>query len=272
MKIIITFLFLLLITSPGFAFRYCFLNNDKVVQFAVDLMKNEGIPGANIDVWLHQVKEYNNKIEFYNSAKAGWKKSGDEDEFNKSSLIKGNFLNCRVGFFILAKDLIQVKDFTRIPQTKDNLDDEIVRMQKMITLSELDIKAFKSLFSPVDFPAQPFTMKSFDTAVKLYQAWWKKDGLKFPENKSLKIFQVVIVDPSQKTCYSDHAALIIEKSGKVYLIEKSGPFTPYVISEHSSYQELCDYVYSTIYFFAAKFKTLGIMMLANDEIVWKENK
>ena len=268
MKKILSVFFLLLVFTVLYPFQYNFMNNEKVIKFTETLLKNEGIAQTNIDLWEKMVNLYNQNIDFYNATKTGWKESGAKTEFFDHALDKFDYgrlyVNCRMSLYILIKDVIQVETYTRENETRDHIINEIARMKEYIQLSPMQEAAYKSLFNPIGIPKDKLTDKSFDTALETYQAFWKKEGLRFPENPNLQIIQVVVVRPEYQLAFCDHAALAVIKKDRLYLIEKSNPFSPYLITEHSGYEEMG--LYLTLTF--KDFKGSGIMILANDRIVW----
>lgn len=245
------------------AFEYSFMNTPATLNFAVDLLRSEGIAEANITVWTNEVVNYNRHVQFY--SRTGNLRTTRPEDLYDNSLCPFVFVNCHVGLFLLVRDLIEVDRFARPASVGGGIRNEIDAIKRDFGMTNAEEKAYKSLLNPVTLPICEPNDALFDTVAGLYRTWWQKEGLSFPENPHLKIAQVVLINAGGKFAFTDHVGLIIDNDRGIYFVEKMSPFNPFVLSKFDNLDELYEYLYAGF----TDWNTGGVMILANDEIVWK---
>ena len=199
------------------------------------------------------IKEYLTYVTIYNetapeSVLTGWntldKVNYDPYEINEVWVEKyPDFAGvcCRMVAFTLLRDdiLVNNKDFQITPAWPLAFDMDSFEMMPEKYMTDENLKTFESFYAPI--PTSLSTDKEVQKKV-LEQALADR-GIQF-KNSKLKFVGLVAhntVDESEPFLFLDHAGVIYEKNGSVYLLEKLAFQEPYQWIEFPSEEEIIKY-------------------------------
>ena len=199
------------------------------------------------------IKDYMNYVHIYNetvpeSVLNGWntldKVNYDAYEINDVWVQKyPDFIGvcCRIAALTLLRYDIVVNntDFQKI--SMESLVFDSISFETMPTkyMTDEDLKTFENLYAPI--PTNLSTDKEVQKKV-LEQAFQER-GIQF-KNSELKFIGLVVhdtIDESNPFLFIDHAGVIYEKNGSVYLLEKLAFQEPYQWIEFPSEEEIIKY-------------------------------
>ena len=148
---------------------------------------------------------------------------------------------CRMAAFTLLRDDILVKntDFEKTSMELLAFDNYSFEMMPTKYMTDENLKAFENLYAPI--PTSLSTDKEVQKKV-LEQALQER-GIQF-KNSNLKFIGLVGHGTSDETnpyLFIDHAGVIYEKNGSVYLLEKLAFQEPYQWIEFPSEEEIIKY-------------------------------
>ena len=148
---------------------------------------------------------------------------------------------CRMAAFTLLRDDILVKntDFQKISMTSLTFDSYSFEMMPTKYMTEENLEAFENFYAPI--PTSLSTDK--DEQKKVLEQAFKERGIQF-KNSDLKFIGMIghnTVDESNPFLFIDHAGVIYEKNGSVYLLEKLAFQEPYQWIEFPSEEEIIKY-------------------------------
>ena len=199
------------------------------------------------------IKEYLTYVTIYNetapeSVLTGWntldKVNYDPYEINEVWVEKyPDFAGvcCRMVAFTLLRDdiLVSNTDFPITPVWPLAFDMDSFEMMPAKYMTDENLKTFESFYAPI--PTSLSTDKEVQKKV-LEQALADR-GIQF-KNSKLKFIGLVVhntVDESEPFLFLDHAGVIYEKNGAVYLLEKLAFQEPYQWIEFPSEEEIIKY-------------------------------
>ena len=199
------------------------------------------------------IKDYINYVNLYNdtapeSVLDGWntldKVDYDPYEINDVWVQKyPDFVGicCRMAAFTLLRDdiLVNNTDFQKTDMWPLAFDSNSFEMMPTKYMTDENLKAFENFYAPI--PTSTSTDKEVQKRV-LEQAL-KERGIQF-KNSNLKFIGMVghnTVDESNPFLFIDHAGVIYEKNGSVYLLEKLAFQEPYQWIEFPSEEEIIKY-------------------------------
>lgn len=254
---------------PLHGFEFSFINNAQSVTFTTNLLVEAGIPLADVSAWLGYVNAYNDRQAFISSNARMWYETSDYEQFRGQLEHNGlSWVNCRKGLFCLVRNLISVTNFSRKGAVKNNYGALLTRelndfsRNTNLIISPGQVNAYYSLNLGIQVNMQPVTEKMMDQVLGTFKAYWAREGFSFPADPRIRIIQAVILN-RHGGANNDHVALAVLKNGRIYLVEKISHYDPFTISVFKDYNEMGEYIYTT-------FKDwTSLMVLANDEIVWK---
>ena len=209
-------------------------------------LEKAGIKESNIKEYLAYVTMYNETAP--ESVLTGWntldKVNYDPYEINEVWVEKyPDFAGvcCRMVAFTLLRDdiLVNNKDFPITPAWPLAFDMDSFEMMPAKYMTDENLKTFESFYAPI--PTSLSTDKEVQKKV-LEQAIADR-GIQF-NNSELKFIGLVAhntVDESEPFLFLDHAGVIYEKNGSVYLLEKLAFQEPYQWIEFPSEEEIIKY-------------------------------
>ena len=199
------------------------------------------------------IKDYINYVNLYNetapeSVLDGWntldKVNYDPYEINDVWVQKyPDFVGvcCRMAAFTLLRDdiLINNTDFQKTSMELLAFDNYSFEMMPAKYMTDENLKAFENFYAPI--PTSTSTDK--EVQKKVLEQALKERGIQF-KNSKLKFIGLVVhntVDESNPFLFLDHAGVIYEKNGSVYLLEKLAFQEPYQWIEFPSEEEIIKY-------------------------------
>ena len=233
-------------------------------------LEKAGIKESYIEDYIHYVNVYNETAPA--SVLNGWntldKIHYDPYEINDVWVEKyPDFVGvcCRMAAFALLRDdiLVNNPDFQKESMWALAFDNNAFEMMPAKYMTDEHLKAFEDFYAPIP------TSLSADQEVqkKVLEQALQERGIQF-QNSDLKFIGMVghnTVDESNPFLFIDHAGVIYEKDGSVYLLEKLAFQEPYQWIEFPSEEEIIKY-------FEAKYNldTTGNMAapiyMINDEL------
>ena len=148
---------------------------------------------------------------------------------------------CRMAAFTLLQDDLVVNN-TDFEKTSMNLlafDSYAFEMMPEKYMTDENLKTFENFYAPI--PTSISTDK--DVQKKVLEQAFKERGIEF-KNTDLKFIAMIghnTVDESNPVLFIDHAGVIYEKDGSVYLLEKLAFQEPYQWIEFPSEEEIMKY-------------------------------
>lgn len=199
------------------------------------------------------IKDYINYVNIYNetapkSVLNGWntldKVNYDPYEIQDVWVQKYPDFNgvcCRIAAFTLLRDdiLVSNTDFQKTSMESLIFDSNSFEMMPTKYMTDENLKAFENFYAPI--PTSISTDKEVQKKV-LEQALHER-GIQF-KNSKLKFIGLVVhdtVDESNPFLFIDHAGVIYEKNGFVYLLEKLAFQEPYQWIKFPSEEEIIKY-------------------------------
>ena len=199
------------------------------------------------------IKDYINYVNIYNetapkSVLNGWntldKVNYDPYEINDVWVQKyPDFAGvcCRMVAFTLLRDdiLVNNADFQKISMDSLAFDNYSFEMMPTKYMTDENLKAFENFYAPI--PTSTSTDK--EVQKKVLEQALKERGIQF-KNSNLKFIGMVghnTVDESNPFLFIDHAGVIYEKNGSVYLLEKLAFQEPYQWIKFPSEEEIIKY-------------------------------
>ena len=199
------------------------------------------------------IKDYINYVNLYNetapeSVLDGWntldKVNYDPYEINDVWVQKyPDFVGvcCRMAAFTLLRDdiLVNNTDFQKTSMGSLTFDNYSFEMMPTKYMTDENLKAFENFYAPI--PTSTSTDK--EVQKKVLEQALKERGIQF-KNSNLKFIGMVghnTVDESNPFLFIDHAGVIYEKNGSVYLLEKLAFQEPYQWIEFPSEEEIIKY-------------------------------
>ena len=199
------------------------------------------------------IKDYINYVNIYNetapkSVLNGWntldKVNYDPYEINDIWVQKyPDFAGvcCRMVAFTLLRDdiLVNNTDFQKSSMWPLAFDSNSFEMMPTKYMTDENLKAFENFYAPI--PTSMSTDK--EVQKKVLEQALEERGIQF-KNSKLKFIGLVVhntVDESDPFLFLDHAGVIYEKNGSVYLLEKLAFQEPYQWIEFPSEEEIIKY-------------------------------
>ena len=146
---------------------------------------------------------------------------------------------CRMVAFTLLRDdiLVNNTDFQKTSMWTLAFDSNSFEMMPTKYMTDENLKAFESFFAPI--PTSTSTDK--EVQKKVLEQALEERGIQF-KNSKLKFIGLAAhntVDESEPFLFLDHAGVIYEKNGSVYLLEKLAFQEPYQWIEFPSLIPAC---------------------------------
>lgn len=199
------------------------------------------------------IKDYMDYVTIYNetapeSVLEGWntldKRNYDPYEINDIWTKKyPDFFGicCRMAVFTLLRDDIAVNssDFEKTSMESLSFDNQSFEMMPIKYMTDENLKVYENFYAPI--PTSLSTDK--EVQKKALRKALEERGIKF-KNSNLKFIGLVwhdTVDESNPFLFIDHAGVIYEKEGSVYLLEKLAFQEPYQWIEFPSEEEIIKY-------------------------------
>lgn len=209
-------------------------------------LEKAGIKESYIKDYIDYVRVYNETAP--KSVLDGWntldKVNYDPYEINDVWVQKyPDFVGvcCRMAAFTLLRDDILVNN-TDFPKTSINsltFDNYSFEMMPTKYMTDENLAAFENFYAPI--PTSLLTDK--EEQKKVLEQALKERGIQF-QNSNLKFIGMVAhdtVDESNPFLFIEHAGVIYEKNGSVYLLEKLAFQEPYQWIEFPSVEEIIKY-------------------------------
>ena len=209
-------------------------------------LKKAGIQESYINDYIHYVTIYNETAPA--SVLDGWN-TLDKVNYDAYEIADvwveayPEFLGvcCRMAAFTLLREdiLISNPDFENPSVGSLTFDHYAFEMMPMKYMTDENLKRFENFYAPI--PTSMSTDKEVQKQV-LEQAL-KDRGIKF-KNSSLKFIGMIghnTVDEANPFLFVEHAGVIYEKNGSVYLLEKLAFQEPYQWIEFPSEEEIIKY-------------------------------
>ena len=148
---------------------------------------------------------------------------------------------CRMAAFTLLRDdiLVNNTDFQKTSMWTLAFDSNSFEMMPIKYMTDENLEAFENFYAPM--PTSTSTDK--EVQKKVLEQTLKERGIQF-KNSNLKFIGMVghnTVDESNPFLFIDHAGVIYEKNGSVYLLEKLAFQEPYQWIEFPSEEEIIKY-------------------------------
>ena len=199
------------------------------------------------------IKDYINYVNLYNetvpeSVLDGWntldKVNYDPYEINDVWVQKyPDFVGvcCRMAAFTLLRDdiLVNNTNFQKTSMGSLTFDNYSFEMMPAKYMTDENLKAFERFYAPI--PTSASTDK--EVQKKVLEQALKERGIQF-KNSKLKFIGMVghdTVDESNPFLFIEHAGVVYEKNGSVYLLEKLAFQEPYQWIEFPSEEEIIQY-------------------------------
>ena len=214
-------------------------------ELSIDL-KKAGIKESYIKDYINYVNLYNETAP--ESVLDGWntldKVNYDPYEINDVWVQKyPDFVGvcCRMAAFTLLRDdiLVNNTDFQKTSMGSLTFDNYSFEMMPNKYLTDEDLQVFENFYAPIP------TSITADKEVqkKVLEQALEDRGIQFI-NSNLKFIGMVghnTIDESNPFLFIDHAGVIYEKNGSVYLLEKLAFQEPYQWIEFPSEEEIIKY-------------------------------
>ena len=209
-------------------------------------LEKAGIKKSYIEDYINYVNIYNETAP--KSVLNGWntldKVNYDPYEINDAWVQKyPDFVGvcCRMAAFTLLRDDILVKntDFEKTSMESLTFDSYSFEMMPAKYMTDENLKEFENFYAPI--PTSLSTDK--EVQKKVLEQALKERGIQF-KNSNLKFIGMVghnTVDEYNPFLFIDHAGVIYEKNGSVYLLEKLAFQEPYQWIEFPSEEEIIKY-------------------------------
>ena len=209
-------------------------------------LEEAGIKESYIEDYIDYVNIYNETAP--DSVLEGWntldKVNYDAYEINDVWTEKyPDFVGvcCRMAAFTLLRDdiLVNNPDFEKIPTGSLTFDSYSFEMMPVKYMSDEHLKAFENFYAPI--PTSLSTDKEVQKKV-LAQALEDRE-IQF-KNSSLKFIGLVghnTIDEENPILFLEHAGVVYEKNGSVYLLEKLAFQEPYQWIKFPSEEEIIKY-------------------------------
>lgn len=199
------------------------------------------------------IKDYINYVNIYNetapkSVLNGWntldKVNYDSYEIQDVWVQKyPDFIGvcCRIATFTLLRDdiLVNNTDFQKTSMGSLTFDSYSFEMMPTKYMTDENLKVFENFYAPI--PTSISTDK--EVQKKVLEQALKERGIQF-KNSNLKFIGLVAhdtIDESNPFLFIDHAGVIYEKNGSVYLLEKLAFQEPYQWIEFPYEEEIIKY-------------------------------
>ena len=209
-------------------------------------LEKAGIKESYIKDYIDYVRVYNETAP--KSVLNGWntldKVNYDPYEINDVWVQKyPDFIGvcCRMAAFTLLRDdiLVNNSDFQKTSMGSLTFDNYSFEMMPTKYMTDENLKAFENFYAPI--PTSTSTDK--EVQKKVLEQALKERGIQF-KNSNLKFIGMVghdTVDESNPFLFIEHAGVIYEKNGSVYLLEKLAFQEPYQWIEFPSEEEIIKY-------------------------------
>ena len=209
-------------------------------------LEKAGIKESYIKDYIHYVTLYNETAP--KSVLNGWNTldqiNYDPYEINDVWVQKyPDFVGvcCRMAAFTLLRDdiLVNNTDFQKTSMWTLAFDSNSFEMMPIKYMTDENLEAFENFYAPM--PTSTSTDK--EVQKKVLEQTLKERGIQF-KNSNLKFIGMVghnTVDESNPFLFLDHAGVIYEKNGSVYLLEKLAFQEPYQWIEFPSEEEIIKY-------------------------------
>ena len=209
-------------------------------------LEKAGIKASYIKDYIHYVTLYNETAP--KSVLNGWntldKVNYDPYEINDVWVQKyPDFVGvcCRMAAFTLLRDdiLVNNTDFQKTDMWPLAFDSNSFEMMPTKYMTDENLKAFENFYAPI--PTSTSTDK--EVQKKVLEQALKERRIQF-KNSSLKFIGMVghdTVDESNPFLFIEHAGVIYEKNGSVYLLEKLAFQEPYQWIKFPSEEEIIKY-------------------------------
>ncbi len=272
MKRLLYVLVLVLGIFPAlFAYRYNFLNNEKILESTKILLNEAHVNKTALDLWYSNVMLYNMSYTPVIDSQKGWVSRSDTETLRSLSdkpVFPDHFISYS---FMRAKVRAQKSYRNKITVGNGVHDVQNITITGFQGMNEEDSTAFRSIFNPVNIVHQPVDQELFIKVNQLYQTWWNKEKLSFDNNPDVSLIQFLCVDSRAliKLSYPRESGIEVRSKGKSYFIAKLGFFNPFVVVEFSTYDDLAQFFMDIQ---SVKEKEVGYMLMKNREMVWTSVK
>ena len=209
-------------------------------------LEKAGIKESYIKDYIHYVTLYNETAP--KSVLNGWNTldqiNYDPYEINDVWVQKyPDFVGvcCRMAAFTLLRDdiLVNNTDFQKTSMESLTFDNYSFEMMPTKYMTDENLKAFENFYAPI--PTSTSTDK--EVQAKVLEQALKERGIQF-KNSNLKFIGMVghdTVDESNPFLFIEHAGVVYEKNGSVYLLEKLAFQEPYQWIKFPSEEEIIKY-------------------------------
>ena len=209
-------------------------------------LEKAGIKESYIQDYIHYVNVYNETAP--KSVLNGWNTLDQihYDPYEIADVWVGKYPDfvgvcCRMAAFTLLRDdiLVNNPDFQKESMWALAFDNNAFEMMPAPYMTDENLKAFEDFYAPIP------TSLSTDQEVqkKVLEQALQERGIQF-KNSNLKFIGMVghnTVDESNPFLFIDHAGVIYEKDGSVYLLEKLAFQEPYQWIKFPSEEEIIKY-------------------------------
>ena len=209
-------------------------------------LEKAGIKESYIQDYIHYVNVYNETAP--KSVLNGWNTLDQihYDPYEIADVWVGKYPDfvgvcCRMAAFTLLRDdiLVNNPDFQKESMWALAFDNNAFEMMPTPYMTDENLKAFEDFYAPIP------TSLSTDQEVqkKVLEQALQERGIQF-KNSNLKFIGMVghnTVDESNPFLFIDHAGVIYEKDGSVYLLEKLAFQEPYQWIKFPSEEEIIKY-------------------------------
>ena len=209
-------------------------------------LEKAGIKESYIQDYIHYVNVYNETAP--KSVLNGWNTLDQihYDPYEIADVWVGKYPDfvgvcCRMAAFTLLRDdiLVNNPDFQKESMWALAFDNNAFEMMPTPYMTDENLKAFENFYAPI--PTSTSTDK--EVQKKALEQALQERGIQF-KNSNLKFIGMVghnTVDESNPFLFIDHAGVIYEKNGSVYLLEKLAFQEPYQWIKFPSVEEIIQY-------------------------------
>jgi hypothetical protein len=209
-------------------------------------LEKAGIKGAYIEEYINYVNVYNETAP--KSVLDGWNTLDkvNYDPYDINDVWEQKYPDfvgvcCRMAAFTLLRDdiLVNNTDFQKTSMESLTFDNYSFEVMPTKYMTDEDLKVFENFYAPI--PTSTSTDKEvqkkvLEQALKDREIQFKNTNLKF-----IGMFGHDTVDESNPFLFLEHAGVIYEKNGSVYLLEKLAFQEPYQWIKFPSEEEIIEY-------------------------------
>lgn len=277
MKRILYYLLLLTTILTGCSYKqeiqYSSMTDRKTQDEIKDILLQNNIPIQNITDFFEYVDEFNK--ESYNGYDVNGYVTAELNSISYNSFtIQENMrhwealgftesdqdINCRIAAFTLMQNSF---DYVNNGEKADDIIDlEIIKSHYKLDFNNESIMKYGALFNsiPVD------GVLGREEAVKAILSNWKKQGVLFKKDESIKLLCVYIQNPDSNLLQVGHAAVLLEIDDGFLLLEKYNPQHPYLATVFEDIESVIIYLNQRMN--TAKIESLSnYLIMMNDDCI-----